>query len=59
MKRARETGRLLMKGNLNKNNFRKAMIAAWGKSESEVETKNPIEEETVNFVSWLHTTTRL
>ena len=47
--KARETGRLPMKGNLNKTDFRKAMIAAWGESESEAETENPVEEETTNL----------
>ena len=32
-RKARETGRLPMKGNLNKAYFRKAMIVAWGESE--------------------------
>ena len=38
-----------MKGNLNKTNFRKAMIAAWGEFESEAETEIPKEEETTNL----------
>ena len=49
MKRGRETRRLLMKGNLNKTDFCKAMIATWGESESEAETKIPVEEETTNL----------
>ena len=40
--------RLPSKGNLNKTDFRKAMIAAWGESESDAETENPEEEETTN-----------
>ena len=36
--KARETGRLPTKGNLNKTDFRKSMIAAWGESESECNT---------------------
>ena len=38
-----------MKGNFNKTNFRKAMIAAWGESESEAEIEVPVEEETANL----------
>ena len=30
-----------MKENINKTDFRKAMIAAWGESESEAETEIP------------------
>ena len=37
-----------MKGNF-KTNFREAMIAAWGDTESEAETKVPIEEVTANL----------
>ena len=33
-----------MKGTPRKTDFRKAMIAAWGESESEEETENPVEE---------------
>ena len=40
----RETGRLPMKGNFNKIDFRKAMIAAWGQSESKDEIEVPVEE---------------
>ena len=47
--KARDTGTLPSKGNLNKTNFRKAMIAAWGESESDAETENPEEEETTNL----------
>ena len=47
--KARDTGRLQNKGNLNKTDFRKAMIAAWGESESDAETENPEEEETTNL----------
>ena len=47
--KARETGRQPMKGNFNKADFRKAMIAAWGESESEAETEVPVEEETANL----------
>ena len=47
--KARETRRLSMKGNLNKKNFRKAMIVAQGESESEVKTEIPVEEETTNL----------
>ena len=54
-----ETERLLMKGNLNKTDFRKAMISAWGESESEAETEIPAEEGTTIYVSWLHTTARM
>ena len=49
MKRTRERQRLPMKGNLNKTDFCKAMIVAWGESESEAETECPIEEETTNL----------
>ena len=38
-----------MKASLNKTHFRKAMIAAWGESESETETEIPKEEETTNL----------
>ena len=38
-----------MKGNLNKTDFHKAMIAAWSESESEAETEIPVEEETTNL----------
>ena len=38
-----------MKGNLNKTDFRKAMIATWGESKSEAETEIPVEEETINL----------
>ena len=38
-----------MKGNLNQTDFRKAMIAAWGESESEAEREIPVEEETTNL----------
>ena len=41
--KARKTERLPTKGNLNKIDFRKAMIAAWGESESDTETENPEE----------------
>ena len=41
-----------MKGNLNKTDFHKAMIAAWGESESEAETEKPIEEKTTKFMSY-------
>ena len=58
MKRARENRRLLMKENLNETDFRKAMIAAWGEFESEVETEIPVEKQPIYF-SWLHTTARL
>ena len=44
--KARETERLPSKGNLNQTDFRKAMIAAWGESESD---ENPEEEETTNL----------
>ena len=47
--KARKTRRLPTQGNLNKTDFRKAMIAAWGESESEAETENPKEEETANL----------
>ena len=47
--KARETGRLPMKQNLNKIDFRKAMTAAWGESESEAETEIPEEDETTNL----------
>ena len=49
MKRARETRRFESKGNFNKTEFRKAMITAWGESESDANTKNPEEEETTNL----------
>ena len=49
MKKAGKIGRLPMKGNLSKIDFRKAMIAAWGESESVVESENPVEEETTNL----------
>ena len=57
--KARKTGRLPTKGNFNKTDFRKAMIVAWGESESDAETKKPKEEETTNLVSWLHTKARM
>ena len=38
-----------MKGNFNKTDFRKAIIAAWGESESKTETEAPVEEETANL----------
>ena len=44
-----KTGRLPIKGNLNETDFCKAMIAAWGESEIEIETENPVEEETTNL----------
>ena len=49
MKKARETGRQQTKGNFNKTDFCKAMIATWGESESDAETENPKEEETSNL----------
>ena len=49
MKKARETGRLPMKGNLSKTDFRKAMIAAWGEFESEAKIEKPVEEDTTNL----------
>ncbi|XP_057520924.1 uncharacterized protein LOC130801160 [Amaranthus tricolor] len=45
---ARKTGRQPKKGNF-KTDFRKAMIAAWGDTESEAETEVPVEEETANL----------
>ena len=47
--KARDTGKLPSKGNLNKTDLRKAMIAAWGESESDAETENPEEEETATL----------
>ena len=47
--KARKTGRLPMKEDLNKTDFRKARIVAWGESESEDETEIPEEEETTNL----------
>ena len=38
-----------MKGNFNKTDFHKAMIATWGESESEAETEVLVEEETANL----------
>ena len=49
MKRARKTGRLPIKGILNKTDFRKAMITAWGEFESEAETEILEEKETANL----------
>ena len=46
---ARETGRLPIKGNLNKTDFRKAMIAAWGEFESEAKIEILEEEEIANL----------
>ena len=45
----KETIRQPVKGNFNKTDFRKAMIAAWGESESEAETEAPVEEEIANL----------
>ena len=47
--KARETERIPMKGNLNKKDFCKAIITAWGESESEAKTEIPVEEETSNL----------
>ena len=47
--KARDSGRPLSKGNFNKTDFRKAMIAAWGESKSDNETEIPEEEETTNL----------
>ena len=47
--KARETRRLPTKRNLNKTDFRKAMIVVWGESESDIEVENPEEEETANL----------
>ena len=47
--KAREIGRQPSKGNFNKTDFHKAMIAAWGESESDAETEIPEEEETANL----------
>ena len=41
--KAREPGRQTKKGNF-KTDFRKAMIAAWGDTESEAETEAPVKE---------------
>ena len=49
MKKGSEIGRPPIKGNFNKTDFRKAMIAAWGESESEAETDVPAEEEIANL----------
>ena len=38
-----------MKGNFNKTDFRKALIAAWGESEGEAETEVLVEEEATNL----------
>ena len=46
--KAREAGRQPMKGNF-KTDFRKAMIAAWGNTESEAETEVLMVEETANL----------
>ena len=43
---ARETGRQPTKGTPSKTDIRKALIAAWGESEREEETENPVEETT-------------
>ena len=58
-RKARETGRLLTKGNLNKTDFCKAMIAVWGESESDVETENPKKKKQLFYVSWPHTKARM
>ena len=47
--KARDLGRQQNKGNFNKTDFLKAMIVAWGESESDAETENPEEEETTNL----------
>ena len=47
--KARDYGKSQSKGNFNKTDFRKAMIAAWGESESDAETENLEEEETTNL----------
>ena len=54
--KARDSGRLQSKGNFKKTDFRKAMIAAWGESESDAKTENPEEED---YVSWTHTKARM
>ena len=47
--KTRDSRRPLNKENFNKTDFRKAMIAAWGETESENETIVPEEEETANL----------
>ena len=58
-RKAGDSGKSQCKGNFNKTDFRKAMISAWGESESDAETETPKRKKQQTYVSWPRTKARM